>query len=146
MNDKTIDDFLSDIDPKPQIIKTLMEEFIYEASWAQGDMNIPIPHDYYRKYLLESKESFLSFLLKEHVGFLEDLRIMHLWDYRAFLDEKLNPKERTIYIIVVRKFIKFCHQNGCLDNDISSDLHLVKDNRSYISDMDPLSIDILDIL
>lgn len=146
--DKDIGEMLQKINPKqePQIIKKLVEEFIYEIMWSGVNVNVPIPFEKYRFCLLESQESFIAYLSKERVGFIDELTVGHLWDYRYHLDTIMNPYDRTIYVIAVRKFMMFCHQNGCLDKEISDSMQLVKDNKLYVPDMDPMSSDILDIL
>lgn len=146
--DKDLSEMLQTIspDPKPLIIKTLIEEFIYELMWTGENVNVPLPFDKYRECLLEGQHSFICYLSKEHIGFLDELGIGDIWDYRYFLDTKFDPHKRTIYVIAVRMFMKFCYQKGCLDIEISDNMQLVKDNRMYICDMDPLAVDIFDIL
>ena len=144
--DRDIDNLLREIKPEPKIIKDLVEEFIWQVMWTEENVNIPIGIDQYRLCLLEKKESLVAFLSKERIGFVDEITIGHLWNYRAFLDKTFKPQEKVTFLIACKKFLKFCHKKGCLDREISDNMQFVKDNAMYVSGMDPMSFDLFDIL
>jgi hypothetical protein len=144
--DKNIDNLLKEIKPEPKIIKDLVEEFIWDRINTQEELNVPMPICKYREYLLDSPDSFLSFASKNHVGFIDELDTGLLWQYRDDISGKHSPFEKTEFFVALRVFLKWCHSRGCLNQEIAENMQFVKDNRMYVSDMDPLSIDIFDIL
>jgi hypothetical protein len=144
--DKDIDNLLKEIKPEPQVIKNLVDQFIWEVMWTEENVNVPIGIDQYRTCLLESKESLVAYLSRERIGFIDELKIGHLWDYRAILDQTFKPQEGVIYLIACRKFLKFCHARCLLDQEIAENMQFVKDNALYVAEMDPMAFDLSDIL
>lgn len=144
--DKDIDEMLKEIKPEPRVIKNMVEEFIWEVMWTEENVNVPIGIDQYRKCLLESKESLVAYLSRERIGFIDELTIGHLWDYRTFLDQTFKRNDAVTFLIACRKFLKYCHDKRLLDREVAENMQFVKDNALYVADMDPLSFDLLDIL
>ncbi len=152
MIDQDIIDLLQTIRPKPQSIRDAILGFL-EDLHRQVDVEVPIHISKYEPCLFSPtcKHSFLSFMCTEHVGFFDELEITHLWSYRHFLDEGMKPIEAAPYIIAVRQFLRWSWEHEYISSQIAEDLYFVKDNyqemrRKYISDMDPLALDIIDLL
>lgn len=145
--DKDIENMLKDINPEPRVIKVLLKEFIGSILENQDGLKVPLPCERYQFCLIDSPESFLGYLCREeHVGFMDELSIMNLWNYRYRLEAHLKPFEKAVHLIALRVFLKWCYQKGLLCKDISDTLQMGRSNRIYIVEMDPCAVDIVDLL
>jgi hypothetical protein len=144
--DKDIDNMLNQIYLEPQIIRNLVEEFIWDVMCTQDGVNIPIGIEQYRQCLLDNKEAFVAFMSREQVGFIDELTIRHLWDYREFLDRTLKPQDEVNYLIACRLFLTYCYREQRLDLEIADNMQLDNNNDYYVAESDPMAFDMLDIL
>jgi hypothetical protein len=146
MIDKQINKILDKAMLESLIIKNLIEAFMWNRINTQEEVSIPLPISAYRKCLLENQASFYCYTVKHRIGFIDELdSVILLWEYRGYLEKTFKPSEKVEFLIALRMFMKWCYQQGVLNQEIVDNMQLAKDNRMYVSDMDPCNIDLFDI-
>jgi hypothetical protein len=153
--DSDIEQMLSEIRPPEKTLRETAEDFCNNIHLYQKDPDIPIKRTRYRYLLLESKNAFIQFMNQNSIKFfIYELEMEYIWDYRNYLDHEsgLKPDESSVYLIAVGKYLKHTWNLSYLREDLARELELIHDTmeenkrRSNVNHLNPLSIDLADLL